>query len=151
MTRPRHCGLRRAGECLRLRAPLTTLFLLAAALLCDATGVLRWGILASFLHEGGHLLVWVFLTGQPPRVLVSPLGVRLSMRGAALCPTAVRWLAAAGPLTNLGLCAGTVAFMRWGGGYTYAGYWFASANLLVGAFNLLPLPGLDGARVLGPD
>lgn len=149
MTRPRHCKQRRASDCLRLRAPLTTLFLLAAALLFDTAGVLRWGLLASVLHECGHLGVWVLLTGTPPRLVVSPAGIRLSMRGASLRQNAVRWLAAAGPLTNLGLCAGSVAIMRWCG-YTYAGYWFASANFLVGAFNLLPLPGLDGARVLGP-
>ena len=31
--------------------------------------------------------------------------------------------------------------------YTYGGYWFACCNLLVGASNLLPLPGLDGAHI----
>lgn len=151
MTRPRLCRLRQAGDCLRLRAPLTTLFLLAAALLFDTAGVLRWGLLASVLHEGGHLALWVLLTRTPPRLVVSPAGIRLSMRGASLRQSSVRCLAAAGPLTNLGLCAVTVAAMRWVCGYTYGGYWFASANLLVGAFNLLPLPGLDGARVLGMD
>ena len=34
------------------------------------------------------------------------------------------------------------------GACSYLGYWFASVNLLVGGMNLLPLPGLDGARML---
>ena len=39
-----------------------------------------------------------------------------------------------------------LAFMR-ATAYTYGGYWFACCNLLVGASNLLPLPGLDGAHI----
>ena len=55
-------------------------------------------------------------------------------------------LAAAGPLANLLACAAVLLFMR-GAGYSYGGYWFACCNLLVGASNLLPLPGLDGAHI----
>ena len=55
-------------------------------------------------------------------------------------------LAAAGPAVNLLACAAVLAFMR-ATAYTYGGYWFACCNLLVGASNLLPLPGLDGAHI----
>lgn len=130
----------------RLRAPLVTLFLLALSLLYDHTGMLRWGLLCAALHETGHLLAWGVLVRRMPRLEVSALGICLCMRGVALPPAQEKILAAAGPMTNLLLCAAWVWFMdRWG--YTYAGYWFVSANLLLGLFNLLPLPGLDGARL----
>lgn len=130
----------------RLRAPLVTLFLLALSLLYDHMGVLRWGLLCAALHEAGHLIAWAGLVRQRPRLEISPTGICLCMRGVALPPTRERLLAAAGPLTNFLLCAAGVAFMEWQG-YSYNGYWFVSANLLLGTFNLLPLPGLDGARI----
>ena len=134
---------------LRVKAPLPTLFLLALALLYDHTGVLRWGLLSAVLHECGHLVAWGVLVRRKPRLELSPGGICLCMQGMALPAARERMLAAAGPLTNLMLCAAGVGVMElWG--YTYAGYWFVSANLLLGVFNLLPLPGLDGARLFLP-
>lgn len=132
----------------RLRAPVVTLFVLALSLLYDHTGMFRWGILCALLHECGHLAVWGVLVRRPPRLEISAAGICLCVRGMALPPHQERMLAAAGPLTNFLLCAAGVCFMEWQG-YTYGGYWFVSANLLLGIFNLLPLPGLDGARLLG--
>lgn len=130
----------------RLRAPGVSLFLLALSLLYDHTGILRWGLLCAVLHEAGHLLAWGVLVRRMPRLEVSALGICLCMRGIALPPAREKLLAAAGPVTNLLLCAAGVWCMdRWG--YTYNGYWFVSANLLLGLFHLLPLPGLDGARL----
>ena len=135
---------------IRLRAPLVTLFLLALSLVYDHTGILRWGLLCAFLHEGGHLLAWGALVRRVPRLEVSALGICLCMRGMALPPVQQKLLAAAGPATNLLLCVAGVWWMdHWG--YTYAGYWFVSANLLLGLFNLLPLPGLDGAQLFRKD
>lgn len=145
MIPPRHWKMPSESP-VRLRAPLVTLFLLALSLLYDHTGMLRWGLLCAALHETGHLLAWGAFVRRMPRLEVSALGICLCMRGVALSPAQEKILAAAGPVTNLILCAAGVWFMdRWG--YTYAGYWFVSANLLLGLFNLLPLPGLDGARL----
>lgn len=132
----------------RLRAPLVTLFLLALSLLYDHTGILRWGLLCAALHEAGHLVAWGVLVRRMPRLEVSALGICLCMRGLGLPPAREKLLATAGPVTNLVLCmAGVWVMDRWG--YTYNGCWFVSANLLLGLFNLLPLPGLDGARLFG--
>lgn len=148
MTRPRHWK-KLSESPVRLKDPLPTLFLLALALMYDHTGVLRWGLLGAVLHECGHLVAWAVLLRRVPRLEISPGGICLCMRGVALPPVRERMLAAAGPLTNLLLCAAGVGIMElWG--YTYAGYWFVSANLLLGTFNLLPLPGLDGARLFLP-
>ena len=56
------------------------------------------------------------------------------------------WLAAAGPGMN-GLLAAIWA-MRMEQCATIRGSAFLAANLLTGAFNLLPIPPLDGAQML---
>ena len=56
------------------------------------------------------------------------------------------WLAAAGPGVNL-LLAAVWAF-RMDRQATVKGWAFLTANLLTAAFNLLPIPPLDGAELL---
>ena len=74
------------------------------------------------------------------------VGHYLRLRGLPITNLQELLLAAAGPAVNLLACAAVLAFMR-ATAYTYGGYWFACCNLLVGASNLLPLPGLDGAHI----
>ena len=69
------------------------------------------------------------------------------MRGVMLPPGRMLALAAAGPAVNLLLAAGMLAWMDGPGQYSYFGMWFAATHLLVGGFNLLPLPGLDGWQI----
>lgn len=71
------------------------------------------------------------------------------MRGVLLSPEKELLLAAAGPGVNLLLAAGMLVWMEGPAGYGYFGLWFTCTNLLVGGFNLLPLPGLDGWRMAG--
>lgn len=141
--RPRWALSRR----LRLRSPCLVLFAGTLALLADTTGVLRIGILCALLHECGHIAVFCLLLRRPPVLEVSLAGVCLSMRGVMLPPGRMLALAAAGPAVNLLLAAGMLAWMDGPGQYGYFGMWFAATHLLVGGFNLLPLPGLDGWQI----
>ena len=72
-------------------------------------------------------------------------GFCMRTRGKALMLQQTFWLAAAGPLTNALLAA------LWAGklsaAATIRGSAFLAANLLTGAFNLLPIPPLDGAQM----
>lgn len=146
MIRPRRCKAP-GNAALQIRQPLVLLPGLVLLLAFDATGVARLGLLCALLHEGGHVLAYRRLMGRWPPLELSPLGIRLRLRW--LLPAGQELLlAAAGPLTNLLLCVAAFLAMEYGLGYSYRGYWFASANLLVGGANLLPLPGLDGARIL---
>lgn len=134
----------------RLRAarPLLALFWYTLLLMWDSTGLLRLGLAAALLHELGHVAVYWALLRRLPRITVSLWGLCLSMGGAALTPGQTLLLAAAGPAANAALAAAALLGMGlWG--YTYGGYWFAAVNLLTGGFNLLPVPGLDGAVMLG--
>lgn len=131
----------------RLDLPLPVLFWLTLLLALDGTGLVRISLAAALLHEGGHLLVYWHYLHRWPRLAVSPVGIRLSMRGVLLPPSRELLLAAAGPLVNFVCSGGAILWMKlWG--YCYLGYWFSSANLLLGVLNLLPVPGLDGAHIL---
>ena len=114
----------------------------------DASGFLRLGLCAAFLHEWGHILVYWAMFRTFPTIEVTLTGFCMRTRGRSMTPQQTFWLAAAGPLANLLACAAVLLFMR-GAGYSYGGYWFACCNLLVGGSNLLPLPGLDGWHIAG--
>lgn len=147
MTRPKRCKPRRKAR-LHLRAPLVGLALLAVALTWDGSGILRIGLFCAVLHETGHLVMYRFLWGCWPDLQLSPFGILLLLRGTSMAASQEFLLAAAGPLTNLLACCVALWWMRFTGQYRYVGYWFACTNLLVGGTNLLPLPGLDGYRIL---
>lgn len=134
---------------LRVKTPCGLLFFYTLLLAADSTGVLRLGLLCALLHECGHMAVFVALEKRLPVLEVSFSGLCLSMRGVLLSPGRELLLAAAGPGVNLGLAAVTMLWMEGPAGYGYFGLWFACTNLLVGGFNLLPVPGLDGWRMAG--
>ena len=127
------------------RDPVLLCGVLYVLLWFDASGFLRLGLLAAFLHEWGHIGVYLALFGQFPVIEVTLTGFCMRTCGKALMPQQTFWLAAAGPLTNALLAA------LWAGklsdAATIRGSAFLAANLLTGAFNLLPIPPLDGAQM----
>ena len=127
--------------------PLPALFWLALLLALDGTGLVRLSLLCALLHESGHVAVHLVLLHRLPRLKVSPTGICLSMRGVLLPSQKALLLAAAGPLMNLICCASAIFWMELAG-YSYRVYWFAAVNLLLGTVNLLPLPSLDGQRIV---
>lgn len=146
MIRPKHCRRPRRAR-IHWRAPLVTLFGLSFLLAWDSAGIVRIGLLCALLHETGHLLVYRWQWHRWPDLQLSPFGICLLMRGTAMTPQQELLLASAGPLTNFLVCCLVLLWMEHTC-YSYTGYWFASTNLLVGGVNLLPLPGLDGERIL---
>ena len=138
--------MRRSRAKIRWKQPLLTLAALTLLLAFDGSGILRVGLGCAVLHECGHALAYRLLWQRWPEIEVSPFGLCLRLRGLPMTNLQELLLAAAGPAVNLLACAAVLAFMR-ATAYTYGGYWFACCNLLVGASNLLPLPGLDGAHI----
>ena len=110
------------------RDPLLLCGALYVLLYFDASGFLRLGLLAAFLHEWGHIGVYLALFGQFP---------------VTLWQTAL--LAAAGPAVNFVLAG--LWMLRLEQRATIRASAFLAANLLTGAFNLLPIPPLDGAQL----
>ena len=127
------------------RDPVLLCGVLYGLLWFDASGFLRIGLWAAFLHECGHVAAYLAMLHEMPTLEVNMTGFCMRTRGKALMPQQIFWLAAAGPLTNALLAA------LWAGklsdAATIRGSAFLAANLLTGAFNLLPIPPLDGAQM----
>lgn len=112
--------------------------LLAALWCADRTNVLPLVLLAAAVHEGGHLLALRVSGGRLHRLTLTCCGAVLHcalpqgrFARAAVC--------LAGPAASFALTALAGVF----GWYRLAG-----ASVLLGAFNLLPMPPLDGGMAL---
>lgn len=106
----------------------------------EGVGLLPWGLLACLVHELGHLGAAKCLGGHPEQVSLTAVGAEMTMRySRTLSYGEDTVVALAGPAANLVL-----------GGLAWAGqlYVLAALSVGVGAFNLLPIRPLDGARIL---
>ena len=127
------------------RDPLLLCGTLYVLLYFDASGVLRLGLLAAFLHEWGHIGVYLALFGQFPVIEVTLTGFCMRTRGREMTLWQTALLAAAGPAVNFVLAG--LWILRLEQRATIRASAFLAANLLTGAFNLLPIPPLDGAQM----
>lgn len=128
------------------RDPFFTCGLLYLLLYFDNSQFLRIGLLAAFLHEWGHILVFLVLFRRMPVIEVTMTGFCMQTRGHILSRRQKFWLAAAGPAVNAMLAA--VWYLRLSLRFTVWDAAFLAANFLTGGFNLLPIPPLDGAQML---
>ena len=84
------------------RDPLLLCSALYFLLYFDASGFLRLGLLAAFLHECGHILVYCVFLRRFPVIEVTMTGfcMRMDAPARGLSPGRLFWLAAAGPAVN---------------------------------------------------
>lgn len=127
------------------RDPLLLCGALYVLLYFDASGFLRLGLLAAFLHEWGHIGVYLALFGQFPVIEVTLTGFCMRTQGREMTLWQTALLAAAGPAVNFVLAG--LWILRLEQRATIRASAFLAANLLTGAFNLLPIPPLDGAQL----
>lgn len=127
------------------RDPLLLCGTLYVLLYFDASGFLRLGLLAAFLHEWGHIGTYLALFGQFPVIEITLTGFCMRTRGREMTLWQTALLAAAGPAVNLVLAG--LWMLRLEQRATIRASAFLAANLLTGAFNLLPIPPLDGAQL----
>lgn len=118
---------------------LALFVLLASPLLLTAV------LLAAAFHEWGHYAVLRRFGGQVTHLRLSAFGAEMDVGNTSRLSYGAEMLTVlAGPAVNLALA------VLLGG----LGYWwetacvFAGANLVLGVFNLLPAPPLDGGRLL---
>jgi len=119
--------------------------LLAVFVLLSSPPVLTAVLLAAALHECGHWIVLRRWGGRVERLRLTAFGAEMDVGSTArLSYGAEMGIVLAGPAVNLLLAVALAALGRvWSGAYLFAG-----ANLVLGAFNLLPSPPLDGGRLL---
>lgn len=132
------------------RRALSFVFPVGAALfllLREPTGYVLFLFAAVILHEVGHLFAFFFLGLPSPSLSGRAGGLLLSPRGDMLSYGRELFVAAAGPLFNLLGAAALIPALQ--GGTTHeASFCFFALNLLSALFNLLPIAGFDGGRVL---
>lgn len=110
------------------------------AVLAGAGEVLPLAALSALCHELGHL-AGLRLTGAPVEVFrLTAFGAEIQANTRYLPYGQEILCTLAGPMVNILLA---LLFARICGDYVLAG-----ANLLLGCFNLLPIPSLDGGRIL---
>jgi Zn-dependent protease len=104
----------------------------------------RWGTImlaVTFLGSGGS-----FFFGWAKPVPVDPRFFKDGQRGMA-------WVGAAGPLTNFALvffAAGCIWLTYTWSAFLLQSFWMLFVlNVILGTLNLIPIPPLDGSRVLG--
>ena len=114
--------------------------LIALALLAGAGPVLPVVLLSAAGHELGHLAALGVMGARVERVRLTAFGAEIVADTRRLSYPREIFCTMAGPAVNLVLA---VMFARVTGDITMAG-----ANLLLGCFNLLPVPALDGGRAL---
>lgn len=125
----------------RIEATPGFLLLLGALFWLDeGVGMLPWGLAACVLHELGHVAAAALFGGRVERLSLTAVGAELRIG----YPAPLRYgqdsvVALAGPAANL--LSGALALAL---GWALA----AALSLAVGLFNLLPIPPLDGGRVL---
>lgn len=123
-------------------SPAAVLVLALFVILGDAA-VLSALLFAALCHELGHWLILRRMGATVREVDLTPLGAEMKVCGTL--SYGQDWLAAAaGPAANL-LWAVCLAFM---GRRAEIAYLFAGAQAVLGFFNLLPIPPLDGGAML---
>ncbi len=126
---------------LGVRCRLSLLFpaLLTVLLLWQPDGPAVSCILASLVHEGGHLLAMVLAGVPPENCTLSAFGVRIRMPFCEIGYKQNILISLAGPMAN-GLAAGVLLRCDC--------LTPAVAHLVLAVLNLLPSRALDGGQVL---
>lgn len=114
--------------------------LMVLALLAGAGEVLPLVLFSALCHELGHLAALWLAGAKVERLRLTAFGAEIRADTRRLSYPREIACTLAGPAVNLLLA---LLFARLGKHYAAAG-----ANLLLGCFNLLPIPALDGGRAL---
>lgn len=131
---------------IRCKDPAFLLSFWFIVLLLDANGYFLMSLLASALHELGHILIYRFLTGEWPNCFIGFTGICMHTWHKNISRRKELWITAAGPGTNAVLAGVVYLLMQKRSSFLRLGWFWA--NLLVGLFNLLPIPPLDGWHLL---
>lgn len=125
---------------------LVALFFIFIGCLFDVGGVFRFTVISALIHELGHIVAYFYIREEFPKVRITPVGLAMSVGPTDLTVDEEIVVAAAGPLCNFYLAMIFLSLASVQG--AYGTYFFGCVNLLIGILNLLPLPFLDGGRIL---
>ena len=124
-----------------VRCRLSLLFpaLITALLLWQPDGLAVSCLLASLIHEGGHLAAMLAVGVPPHRCTLGAFGMRIDLRNTLVGYGSHIAISLAGPLAN-GVAAVVLFLLR--------SPQAAMVHLLLAGVNLLPAAALDGGELL---
>lgn len=131
---------------LRIRNPFLLFAVYFLLLGYDSSGFFLVGLTASLWHELGHVLCYTLLCRQMPELTLSLAGISLKADEYLLSNRQVILLASSGPAANMGAALLFYFLMMRRVTLLRAALW--ASNFLIGCFNLLPVPPLDGFQIL---
>lgn len=108
--------------------------MLTVVFLTDSTGILLPFLGAAAIHECSHLFMMCILKSKPKSVRLIPGGINIEENGSNDLYEQLLILIA-GPLANLLI-------------FFIANNEFSMLNLLLFIYNMLPVKGLDGGRIV---
>ena len=111
----------------------------------DRTGYMLPTLFAIICHEAAHLFMMWVLESAPLSIRLIPASVQIN-RKISFSPKNDILIAAAGPVANiiLFLCL----YINYSAFGNISVLCYALLNLIIAAFNLLPVKGLDGGTIL---
>lgn len=131
----------------RLFSYLPILLWLGYVLLSEPLGYALFLLSAILLHETGHIFAFLVL-GEPLPILGGRgLGLLLTPKRQLLSYGREIFVCAAGPFFNL-LAAASLLPALQSGGAREAHFCFFAFHIFTAFFNLLPIRGFDGGRIL---
>ena len=122
----------------RFRLSLLFPALVTALLMCQPKGLALSCLLASLIHEGGHLLAMMAVGVPPQKCSVGAFGLRLDLGNVLVGYGKNLLISFAGPMAN-GVAA-AILFL----GKPNA----AVVHIVLAGVNLLPASALDGGEIL---
>lgn len=105
----------------------------------DRTGNILSFLLATLVHEAGHLLCMMLFKAKPREIILTPGTVRI-VNGSITTNNENLLILISGPITNLVFFIIFINFSPF--------KLFALVNLVLFFFNLMPIDGLDGGSIL---
>ena len=119
----------------------TVAFMLAT----DRTGLILPTLFAVLIHEAGHLFAMWAGDCAPKEIRLAPAAVSI-VESYPRSARAGVWIILCGPLANI--ATGAALYINYYLGGKELSLRFCIINFALAAFNLLPVAGLDGGRLL---
>ena len=123
----------------RYRISLLFPALITALLLCQLNGLTVSCLLASIIHEGGHLLAMLIIGAPPRECTLGAFGMRICLGNTLMDYKRNLLVSLAGPCAN-----GIAAVVLWVMHCATA----ASVHVALALLNLLPAKALDGGEIV---
>lgn len=109
----------------------------------DGTSYILLGLLCCLLHELGHITAMCIFNVPPKRVQFYGAGIKITINEKMVSFKKELIIQLAGCITNI-LIFGALYFLY----HSFTVKVFATMNLIIGIFNLLPFKYFDGGKII---